>query len=58
MWFHRDAGADDWMLHVQHPPNASNGRGLSRAQVFSRDGTLVASVAQEFLARAQRPQAE
>ncbi len=55
IWFHREASADDWMLHVQRSPNAAHGRGLSRAQVFTRDGTLVASVAQEFLARTQRP---
>ena len=58
IWFHRDASAADWMLLVQRAPNAAHGRGLSRAQVFSRDGTLVASVAQEFLARTQRSPAE
>ncbi len=54
IWFHRDASSLDWMLHVQRAPNAAHGRGLSRAQVFTRDGILVASVAQEFLARTQR----
>ena len=57
VWFHRDADANDWMLHVQRAPAMAHGRGLSRAQVFSRDGRLVASVAQEFLARTMRPPA-
>lgn len=52
--FHRDAAADDWMLHVQRAPVMANGRGLSHASVFSRDGRLVASVSQEFLARRKR----
>lgn len=57
IWFHREADAADWMLHVQRAPTAAHGRGLSRAQVFTRDGTLAASIAQEFLARSQRPSA-
>ncbi len=51
IWFHRDAVADDWMLHVQHAPVAAHGRGLSQATIFTREGRLVAHVAQEFLAR-------
>ncbi len=51
IWFHREASANEWMLHVQHSATTASGRGLSRAKVFSRSGTLVASVAQEFLAR-------
>ncbi len=51
LWFHREASANDWMLHVQRSPNTAHGRGLSSAEIYSRDGTLVASAAQEFLAR-------
>ena len=51
MWFHGDLDASDWLLHVQHSPVARGGRGLSLGSVFSRDGRLVASVAQEILAR-------
>ena len=51
MWFHREASANDWMLHVHRSPSAAHGRGLSQASVFTRDGVLVASVTQEFLAR-------
>ena len=54
LWFHREALADDWMLHVQRAPVAAHGRGLSHAAIFSRDGRMVASAAQEFLARRKR----
>ncbi len=51
MWFHRDFRADDWLLYVQDSPSASGARGLTRGTIFRRDGTLVASVAQEGLMR-------
>ena len=54
IWFHRDASADGWMLHLQRSSGTANGRGLSQAEIFSSDGTLVASVAQQFLARTRR----
>ncbi len=56
IWFHGDARADDWMLHVQRSPVAAHGRGLSQASIFTRNGKLVASAAQEFLARRRRDQ--
>ncbi len=51
MWFHRPFRADEWMLYDQHSPSASGGRGFAIGRVFSRDGTLIASVAQEGLIR-------
>ena len=51
IWFHREADANGWMLHVQRGTNLAGGRGLADSRIFSQDGTLVASVAQEFLAR-------
>jgi acyl-CoA thioesterase-2 len=51
LWFHRKAACDDWMLQVMQAQICTEGRGLSRAAIFTRDGQLVASVAQEFLAR-------
>lgn len=54
MWFHRPFRIDDWLLHVMHSPSASGGRGLVRGSVFSRDGKLVASTAQEGLMRRRR----
>ena len=51
MWFHRDAGLDDWLLYSQDSPSASGARGFNRGLIFTRDGMLVASVAQEGLIR-------
>jgi len=51
MWWHRPARVDDWMLYVQESPTASGGRGLSTGRIFTRDGVLVASIAQEGMVR-------
>ena len=46
--------ADDWLLYAQDSPSLSGARGFSRGLIFTRDGTLVASVAQEGLVRERR----
>jgi acyl-CoA thioesterase-2 len=51
MWFHRPFRADDWLLHVQDSPSASGARGFNRGAIYTREGALVASVAQEGLIR-------
>lgn len=51
LWFHRDARVDDWLLYSMDAPSAQGARGLSRGQIFTRDGVLVASVVQESLMR-------
>ena len=51
MWFHRPFRADEWLLYAEDSPSASGARGFTRGSLFSRDGRLVASVAQEGLIR-------
>jgi len=51
IWFHRDLRLDDWLLYAIDSPSASGARGFGRGAVYSRDGRLVASVAQEGLIR-------
>lgn len=51
LWFHRPVNANDWHLFVQDSPSTSGGRGLTLGRIYHRDGTLVASVAQEGLMR-------
>jgi len=51
MWWHRFARVDDWLLYVQESPNAVGGRGLSLGRIYTREGMLVASVAQEGMVR-------
>ena len=54
MWFFRDFDFDDWMLFSAESPNAFGARGLSRGNIFTRDGKLVASFAQEGLLRPKK----
>lgn len=51
MWFHRPFRVDQWLLYAMDSPNASSARGLARGEIFTRDGVLVASTAQEGLIR-------
>ncbi len=51
IWFHRPFRADQWWLYDQWSPSAQGARGLAFGKVFTQDGTLVATVAQEGLIR-------
>ncbi len=51
IWFHEPFRADEWLLHVTDSPWAGGSRGFTRGQIFSRDGRLVASTAQEGMIR-------
>lgn len=51
MWWHRFGRVDDWLLYVQESPSARGGRGLANGRVYTRDGVLLASVAQEITVR-------
>jgi len=51
MWFHRPFRADEWLLYAQTTPASFGGRGLATGNIFTRDGVLVVSVAQEGLIR-------
>ena len=51
IWFHSNVRADEWLLYSMESPWADNARGLSRGSIFTQDGRLVASTAQEGLIR-------
>lgn len=51
IWFHRPFRADEWWLYDQWSPSAQGARGLSLGRVFTQDGVLAATVAQEGLIR-------
>lgn len=57
MWFHKPTDFNEWHLYSQDSPSASGGRGFIRGSIYRRDGTLVASVAQEGLMRMRQPKA-
>lgn len=51
LWLHDDFRCDEWMLYVTDSPWAGHARGFNRGRIYTRDGRLVASVAQEGLIR-------
>ena len=51
IWFHEAFRADDWLLYATDSPWSGAGRGFNRGRVFTRDGRLIASVAQEGMIR-------
>ena len=57
MWFHRPFRADEWLLYAQESPSAHGARGFTMGHLFTRDGTIVVSVAQEGLIRPAAPRA-
>lgn len=53
MWYFRNFDFNDWMLFSIESPSSSGARGFARGNIFTRDGKLIASVAQEGLMRPQ-----
>jgi acyl-CoA thioesterase-2 len=51
MWYFRDCDFEDWLLYVLDAPSNQNARTFCRGHIFTRDGKLVATVAQEGLMR-------
>ena len=51
MWFHRRFKTDEWLLYAQDSPNSGGARGFNRGTIYTKQGELVASVAQEGLIR-------
>jgi len=51
MWFHGPIQFSDWHLYDLDAPWTGKARGFNRGSIYSADGTLVASVAQEGLLR-------
>jgi acyl-CoA thioesterase-2 len=53
VWFHQPLRMDDWLLVDQHSPVLAGSRAFGRGDVWSQDGRLVASFAQESMIRMQ-----
>jgi len=51
VWFHDEVRADEWMLFVARSEWSGGGRGLGHANVFARDGRMVATISQEGVFR-------
>jgi len=54
IWFHRPCRVDDWLLYDIDSPFAGGARAFTRGAFYTRDGRLVASVAQEGVVRLRR----
>ncbi|HUO11287.1 MAG TPA: acyl-CoA thioesterase II [Caulobacteraceae bacterium] len=55
IWFHRPSNFNDWHLYAQKSPSASGARGFNLGEIYTEDGRLVASTAQEGLMRYRPP---
>lgn len=55
LWLHDDFRVDDWLLYATDSPWAGGARGFNRGLIFTRDGRLIASAAQEGLIRQRDP---
>lgn len=55
VWFHEPFRADEWLLYAQDSPSSGASRAFCRGTLFTRDGRLVASTAQEGLVRERKP---
>jgi acyl-CoA thioesterase-2 len=53
VWFHSPLRMDDWLLVDQHSPVLAGSRAFGRGDVWTQDGRLVASFAQESMIRMQ-----
>ena len=51
LWLHDDFRVNDWMLYTCDSPWSGRSRGFNRGSIYTRDGRLVASAAQEGLVR-------
>lgn len=54
VWFHRHAPADQWCLHDLRSSGVYGSRGLAFGEIWSADGTHIATMAQEALLRETR----
>ncbi|MFN8573510.1 MAG: acyl-CoA thioesterase II [Gemmatimonadaceae bacterium] len=54
VWLHRPFRADEWLLYAMDSPIAWGARGFARGAIYTQEGVLVASVAQEGLIRVRR----
>ncbi|HMK97281.1 MAG TPA: acyl-CoA thioesterase domain-containing protein [Acidimicrobiales bacterium] len=54
VWFHRQFRADSWLLLEAFTGSLHNSTALATGRIFSPDGALVASIAQEVLLRRPR----
>jgi acyl-CoA thioesterase II len=55
IWFHAPCRVDEWLLYACQSPWTGGGRSMNFGSIFTLDGRLVASTAQEGLMREIKP---
>ncbi|KAG1460114.1 hypothetical protein G6F56_006021 [Rhizopus delemar] len=58
MWFHESARADDWLLYEMQSPRTNDGRGVVFGRIFTKDGKLAVTTAQEGVVRLTKKEQE
>jgi acyl-CoA thioesterase II len=58
MWFHAPARADEWLFYDMHSPWSGGGRGMAYGRIYTRDGRLIATTAQEGILRLSKREQE
>ncbi|MEM7292982.1 MAG: acyl-CoA thioesterase II [Pseudomonadota bacterium] len=58
MWFHHPIAFEKWHYYTMDAPFTGGARGFNRGSIYTEEGVLVASVAQEGLVRPLRKDAE
>ncbi|KAG1150290.1 hypothetical protein G6F37_001465 [Rhizopus arrhizus] len=58
IWFHMPARADEWLLYHKYSPRTNSGRGFAFGHIYSQDGSLVATTAQEGVIRLSKKEQE
>jgi acyl-CoA thioesterase II len=51
LWLHEPMRVDEWLLYTTDSPWSGHARGFNRGRIYTRNGRLVASTAQEGLIR-------
>lgn len=54
LWFHNEVRFDDWLYYAKSSPAVGDLRGLAEGRIFTRDGHLLVSAAQEGLIHVNR----
>ncbi|OBZ82996.1 Acyl-coenzyme A thioesterase 8 [Choanephora cucurbitarum] len=51
IWFHEPVKADEYLLYDMHSPQSNHGRSMVFGKIYTQDGRLVATTAQEGIVR-------